>query len=1248
MTLLSIKITTLLINCKTKEFLFKDFLLGMLFIFVYSSNSYSQSTDFTIQVSGTDKVHAGELMSYTINIANNGPLAATNAMFNVQLPSNITNINPTGCKSKGNGVCPKSSGYSFDKNNISGVIPFLPVNGSVSITISMNAPSPALTSSFSCVATIAPPEGVTELDPSTSSSTWNTSFLTKTDIKVEKTVTPTIGVSCEDLSQSYDFTIKWINNGPAAADGIVLRDFLRCNNKATGLGNANYTYNWSITNFQWVTSPNSTSPMQEFEAMSGSFTQSGTTNFGNVINNLKAIAPLFAPGDTISLKFTFNLNDVTITGCARDIEWTLRNQADFVIPSGNQTQDTVSKNNSIMVDIPKMTCNTNCPKTDIRTESSVNSNKGVSCSQLSKSYRYTVKWINDGNAPADGILLKNSIMSNNIAFGSGNANYTYHYKISNIQWSSSKTSTPPSGNFAKMNGSFTQSGSVKSFNRITQLTGSAVPSFAPGDTIILTFTFTIQNVDIKGCGRNINWTLRNEANFTIPSIIQLQDSTISNNTGITDITNMSCSTSSCLGTDIIVEQTVSQTTGSSCDLLQSYVFTVKWINGGENNADGIVLRNFLKRNNIALGLGNATYTYQYNITNLQWSSSATSTAPKGKFTKMSGSFTQSNTIPFTQITRLVSPGVPIFKSGDTITLTFTLSLSDISLWGCGRNATWTLLSESNYVIPSDIKLQDVVSTNNSKSIEIENNASATDLVISKSVSPQVAKTGDIVEVNITLQNASSSGVSPTVWVDTIPASFEIDLASISCKQISGFSPCGTITYDPTTRVLSQTIPYMQENSTLEIVFKGEIKALYTVTEAYKAYAINPCMECVESTNFTQTNYQINGVCDAFVAGGDGDTTVCYTYNSPINLIELLSGNPFELGNWTRVSGTGGTFNAESGIFTPSTNATTSIFRYIVPANAPCIEDTSYVIIEIETCSCIDIDNTIYQPTVDEFTPFNGVTINGSTASPTEGKYLWQVSTFGSNGPWLNANGNNEFQNYYTSNLKSGTYHFRRLYSYFSNFSCTDSSNVISFEISTPIIEEKDSTVYKPKPEDIITISASPSNNSINVKWIKERELNIDIFEVYRSEDGKTFFKIGEVDANGTSNKTHSYSFEDKNIISGITCYYQVKQVDFFGGFVQSNIVNSIIHSSGLMVGDIYPNPADYSFRIPVFTTAQTDLNIYIVNPLGQIVLVKKTNVSAGNSEIQVDNIVSLAQGSYSVVVSSNTERFAKGLAVARD
>jgi hypothetical protein len=56
------------------------------------------------------------------------------------------------------------------------------------------------------------------------------------------------------------------------------------------------------------------------------------------------------------------------------------------------------------------------------------------------------------------------------------------------------------------------------------------------------------------------------------------------------------------------------------------------------------------------------------------------------------------------------------------------------------------------------------------------------------------------------------------------------------------------------------------------------------------------------------------------AGTDGNTTVCESSVSSIDLFSLITGEDTG-GTWSRLTGTGGTFNAAAGTFL--TDATTS-------------------------------------------------------------------------------------------------------------------------------------------------------------------------------------------------------------------------------------------------------------------------------------------------------------------------------------
>jgi uncharacterized repeat protein (TIGR01451 family) len=80
--------------------------------------------------------------------------------------------------------------------------------------------------------------------------------------------------------------------------------------------------------------------------------------------------------------------------------------------------------------------------------------------------------------------------------------------------------------------------------------------------------------------------------------------------------------------------------------------------------------------------------------------------------------------------------------------------------------------------------------------------------------------------------------------------------------------------------------------------------------------------------------------------GIGDTgTFCANSSSVITLADYLL-NENSGGTWTQVSGTGGTFNAGAGTYTPAIGATTSVFRYTSSASGgSCNDDTEDVTIE---------------------------------------------------------------------------------------------------------------------------------------------------------------------------------------------------------------------------------------------------------------------------------------------------------------
>ncbi len=111
----------------------------------------------------------------------------------------------------------------------------------------------------------------------------------------------------------------------------------------------------------------------------------------------------------------------------------------------------------------------------------------------------------------------------------------------------------------------------------------------------------------------------------------------------------------------------------------------------------------------------------------------------------------------------------------------------------------------------------------------------------------------------------------------------------------------------------------------------------------------------------------------------------------------------------------------------------------------------------------------------------------------------------------------------------------------------------------------------PLPVHFIGLVANRNtDNSVALKWDVTEEVNVQEYQVERSNNGSIFTSVGSVTAKGKS----IYNFTDANA-TGQTVYYRIKNVDWDGkykysGVVKINGANMNSYSNDMM---IYPNPA---------------------------------------------------------------------------
>jgi hypothetical protein len=108
------------------------------------------------------------------------------------------------------------------------------------------------------------------------------------------------------------------------------------------------------------------------------------------------------------------------------------------------------------------------------------------------------------------------------------------------------------------------------------------------------------------------------------------------------------------------------------------------------------------------------------------------------------------------------------------------------------------------------------------------------------------------------------------------------------------------------------------------------------------------------------------------------------------------------------------------------------------------------------------------------------------------------------------------------------------------------------------------------PVELLSFKAElTKRNTTVLSWETATELNNDYFTVERSEDGRYWEELGEVEGAGTTSEPRSYGFLDPSPYVGYT-YYRLKQTDYDGSFSYSEMESVLLGKTGLM--SLYPNP----------------------------------------------------------------------------
>jgi Concanavalin A-like lectin/glucanases superfamily/Secretion system C-terminal sorting domain len=122
----------------------------------------------------------------------------------------------------------------------------------------------------------------------------------------------------------------------------------------------------------------------------------------------------------------------------------------------------------------------------------------------------------------------------------------------------------------------------------------------------------------------------------------------------------------------------------------------------------------------------------------------------------------------------------------------------------------------------------------------------------------------------------------------------------------------------------------------------------------------------------------------------------------------------------------------------------------------------------------------------------------------------------------------------------------------------------------------------PLPLNLISFTGSRQNKNVQLQWKTTQEINLEKFELQRSDDGNLFTTITSISA-GSSN----YNYLDADVFTiRQTCYYRLKSIDRDGKFVYSAIIRFAAQTNtGKLT--LFPNPVNDVLSISGLTANST-------------------------------------------------------------
>lgn len=173
------------------------------------------------------------------------------------------------------------------------------------------------------------------------------------------------------------------------------------------------------------------------------------------------------------------------------------------------------------------------------------------------------------------------------------------------------------------------------------------------------------------------------------------------------------------------------------------------------------------------------------------------------------------------------------------------------------------------------------------------------------------------------------------------------------------------------------------------------------------------------------------------------------------------------------------------------------------------------------------------------------------------------------------------------------------------------------------------------PLTLLDFRAALQNKSVRLQWETSEEKNTAYFDVEKSNDGKAFARLTQLNAAGNGVAVKSYAASDNSPFEGYN-WYRLKMVDKDGQYAYSNILKIAFSNPKQVL--LYPNPARDKTTLLFNAIKAGGYSIQLTDISGKVLLTIKGFAVAGENKVKLD-VNKYAKGIY--IINFITEGTAK-------